>query len=123
MQVGSYEGGNHTNVGKHWTGKRQQYPQIDAFHLNMHRSVEMAIIQAAVHDAAVDAGWMGLSDFGTIQRHPAQHIFGARRFFDDVTPIWCEYVRWMKQDLAQPVGLPADNSEPGPFQKCGAVID
>lgn len=122
MQVTSYEGGNHTDLGTHWLGKVTEYPQLKDFNFDLHRSTEMALMQTAVHDAAIAAGWIGLADYSTFQPGFWYNMFGARKNFGDVTPIWCEYVRWMDPAQDLPEGVEAGGFTT-PQQKCGAMVD
>lgn len=122
MQVTAYEGGSHARLGSYY--KRNDPPEhLVAFWRNFHDSVENALIQSAVNDAAINAGWMGLSDFDLFQNYTdGGYIFGTRKSFDDVTPRWCEYVRWMPTNKEPPVGMSASDVV-DPKQKCGGLID
>ena len=81
----------------------------------------MGLVQTAVHDAAVDAGWVGISDFMPFEGGAPFYAFGARQDFDHVTPRYCEYVRWMHSNPTVPVGLEDDNPTI-PQARCGAMI-
>jgi hypothetical protein len=123
MQVGSYEGGNHADYGTHYYGRTDEFPGLKAFWRDFHDSTEFGLIQAAVHDRAVDAGWKTLADFDMFERRAESTIFGTRRTFADVNPIWCEFARWMPRNPPKPKGLEDAVDLKSPHQKCGAMID
>lgn len=123
MQVGSYEGGSSASPGNYYKNKEDQFPDVYAFWEDFNYSVELALIQAAVHDVAVDAGWMTLADFRVFQGDVDYHIFGDRRSFEDVTPRYCEFARWMPGTPPVAEALVGIENLITPHERCGGLIE
>lgn len=122
MEVTSYEGGNHSNPGGYYKDLFNTQPGLADFWFDFAWSTEMGLIQASVHDAAVESGWKGLADFTLFQGSNGRNIFGSRRHMADVTPRYCEYARWMSASPVRPVGLAEDAGLKSPHERCGGLI-
>lgn len=120
MQVGSYEGGSHANPGTYYKDRLDEFPELALFWRDFADSVEMGLIQASVHDAAVAEGWMTLSDYDLFNAETDYHIFGTRRSFEHLSGRYCEYARWMPVQPTRPLGLAANT--PTPRAECGRLL-
>lgn len=123
MEVASYEGGNHASPGADLLSAFDQIEGLDDFWFDFSHGVEIALIQAAVHDAAVDAGWKSIADYSLFQGANGAFIFGTRQNFDDISPRYCEYARWMSARPAVPAKLAHMPYLATPYEKCGGLID
>ncbi|MEM6650468.1 MAG: hypothetical protein AAF603_09485, partial [Pseudomonadota bacterium] len=123
MQVASYEGGSHVDWGNYYKRRVREFPEIKAFFLDFHNSVEMGVIQAAAHDAAVAAGWKTLADFSLVNGSGGYNNFGTRRYFEDANPRYCEYARWMPAKPKVSEALKDVSGLISPHARCGDMID
>ena len=122
METGSYEGGSHANPGGVYQGRVGQVEGLPQFWRNLNDSREMGIIQAAIHDAAFAAGWKSIADYTLYQNVSSFHIFGTRKTMTDVTPRYCEFVRWMPvtPPVAEPLSGVANLQTP--HERCNAAL-
>ncbi|WOI53774.1 hypothetical protein [Parvularcula sp. LCG005] len=123
MQVGSYEGGNHSSIGTYFYYMKERPPGLMEFWRDFSDSVELGLIQTAVHDAAVEAGWMRLADFDLFNGATKEYIFATRKSFEDITGRYCEYVRWMPQNPTKPRGLEDAADLEKPQERCGGMVE
>lgn len=124
METASYEGGNHTDPGAAMRARFEETPGLKAFWTDFSQSLELALIQAALHDAAVyDAGWRSLSDYMLFSEQQGWHVFGTRANFFDASPRWCEYARWMPAQPAVPPAMAALADLETPHARCGGLVE
>ncbi len=124
-QTGAYEGGNHRNWGSEsqcWNvGMNEaECRELRRKYARIERSTEWALMQAAVHDEARDAGWITVSEFEPIGAQGEEYSFAAARDLYDVTARYCETVRFFVPNVI-PMGMTALNVGKSPQQMCGGM--